>query len=196
MRTIDENIGYIFFSAFVDPPYISRVFDKSMSSFMDAAGIIIDLRGNPGGIGLMAQGMAGWLIAQKDCFLGTTYTRNGEHKLFIYPRPTTYTGPVAVLVDELSGSAAELFASGLKDLGRARVFGSPTEGAALASMIDKLPNGDVFLYAVGDYVSAGGQSLEGVGVTPDVEVTPTRKALLEGRDEVLQAAVDWIRHRG
>ena len=143
----------------------------------------------------MAQGMAGWLISQKGQFLGTTYTRDGEQKLFIYPRPTTYTGPVAILVDGLSGSASEVFAAGLRDLGRARVFGSPTEGEALASMIDRLPNGDVFLYAVGDYVSAAGQPLEGVGVIPDVVVTPTREALLEGRDEVLQAAVDWIRHQ-
>jgi carboxyl-terminal processing protease len=75
---------------------------------------------------------------------------------------------------------------------RGRIFGSRTAGAALPSIIEKLPNGDSFQYAVANYISHGGQPLEGIGVIPDEEVRLTRPGLLEGHDAVLDAALDWI----
>jgi carboxyl-terminal processing protease len=163
---------------------------------MDADGIVIDLRGNPGGIGAMAIGMGGWLVDERNLYLGTMKTRETELKFVLNPRVKTYDGPVAILADELSGSTAEIFTGGLQDLGRARIFGSRTAGAALPSMIERLPNGDRFQYAFASYVSASGQALEGDGVTPDHEVVHTRDALLDGRDLVVEAAVQWIREQG
>ena len=96
-------------------------------------------------------------------------------------------------MDELSLSTAEILAGGLKDLKRARVFGTRTPGAALPSMIVLLPNGDRFQFAMANYISAGGKPLEGEGVIPDVETPLTRAALLEGRDPAVEAAVRWIR---
>ena len=116
-------------------------------------------------------------------------------RLVVNPRPVTYRGPLAVLVDGCSVCASECLAGGLKDLKRARVFGSRTTGMALPSAVEKLPNGDGFLFAFGNYVARGGQPLEGVGVMPDVEVKLTREALLEGRDPILEAAVHWITAR-
>jgi carboxyl-terminal processing protease len=107
----------------------------------------------------------------------------------------TYRGAVAILVDGCSASTSEILAEGMKDLGRARVFGTRTAGAALPSAIDKLPNGDGFQHAVADYISEGGKSLEGAGVIPDVEVKLTQEALLAGRDPVLEAAIEWIHSR-
>jgi C-terminal processing protease CtpA/Prc len=66
-------------------------------------------------------------------------------------------------------------------------------GAVLPSAIEKLPNGDGFQFAFANYVSEGGEVLEGTGVVPNTEVVPTRKALLQGRDPVLEAAIAWIR---
>jgi carboxyl-terminal processing protease len=98
-----------------------------------------------------------------------------------------------VLVDGVSASTAEIFAGGLQDLKRARVFGTRSAGAALPSTIKKLPNGDGLQYAQANYISEGGQPLEGRGVVPDVEVKQSRQALLNGHDRVVDAAVDWIR---
>ena len=193
VRTIDENIGYIAFSGFFDPNNVMKIFNDAMVSFMDADGIIIDIRGNPGGIGPMAMGMAGWLVKEQDQHLGTMYTRVTELNFVVIPRAVTYDGPVAVLVDGLSGSTSEIFAGGLQDLGRARVFGTRTAGAALPSAIERLPNQDGFQYAVANYISEGGEVLEGRGVIPDVEVIPSREALLRGEDPVVRAAVGWIR---
>jgi carboxyl-terminal processing protease len=79
----------------------------------------------------------------------------------------------------------------MRDIGRARVFGVRTAGAALPSIVVKLPNDDRFQYAVANYISAGGKTLEGDGVVPDEVVVPDRKALLAGKDPILDAAVRW-----
>jgi carboxyl-terminal processing protease len=100
---------------------------------------------------------------------------------------------LAVLIDGGSASTSEILAGGLQDLKRARVFGTRSAGAALPSIIIKLPNGDGFQYANANYVSQSGKILEGVGVTPDVVVRHTRRALLSGRDAVVDAAMAWIR---
>src|SRR2546421_2747774 len=141
------------------------------------------------GLGIMAMGMAGWFIEKPDQRLGTMHTRQAPLKFTVNPRLPTYRGPVAILVDGSSGSTSEVFAGGMKDLGRARIFGTRTAGAALPPAIDRLPNGDAFQHALADYISEGGQPLEGVGVAPDVEVRLTRAALLAGRDPVLDAAI-------
>ncbi len=65
-------------------------------------------------------------------------------------------------------------------------------GAALPSMIERLPNNDGFQYAVANCKSAKGQVLDGIGVTPNQDVRHTRQALLQGRDLVKEAAVKWI----
>ena len=113
-------------------------------------------------------------------------------KFFINPRSPHFEGPLAVLVDGLSASTSEIFAGGMQDLGRARVFGTRTAGAALPSVIEKLPNGDGFQYAIANYISEGGKTLEGNGVKPDVEVAPDRDSLRARRDPVLDAALKWL----
>jgi carboxyl-terminal processing protease len=100
---------------------------------------------------------------------------------------------VAVLIDGLSASTSEIFAGGMQDLGRARIFGTRSAGAALPSMIERLPNGDAFQFAAASYTSQSGKVLEGAGVTPDETKPLTRAALLAGKDPALDAAVDWIR---
>jgi len=192
-RPLEGTLGYIAFNMFIDPGRLMPAFNAAMREFLEADGLVIDLRGNPGGILAMGMGMAGWLIDEKNHRLGTMYVKDQEVKIVVFPRPETYEGPVAILVDGLSGSCSEIFAGGLQDLGRARVFGSRTMGAVLPSAIEKLPNGDGFQYAFANYVSEGGEVLEGRGVIPDQAITPTREALLQGRDEVLEAAITWIR---
>lgn len=189
---INGNIGYIFFSSFFDPMHIMPEFNKAVMSFMDKDGIIIDVRGNPGGIGGMAMGMTGWFVDEKGRYLGKLTTRDSELKLIINPRPVTFKGKVAVLVDEMSTSSSEFLAGGLQAIGAARVFGTRTPGAALPSVIDRLPNGDAFQYVIGNYTAEDGTRLEGTGVIPDFEITPGRKQLLESGDPVLKAAVKWI----
>lgn len=190
--TLDGGIGYFAFNCFFDPITLMPAYAAAISAFMDSPGIIIDLRGNPGGIGVLATGMCGWLVSEKNLYIGTLSTRDTELKMIVNPRPKPYTGPIAVLIDGLTGSAAEFLAGGLKDIDRARILGTTSVGAALPSTFEILPNGDRFQYVFADYVLGSGVALEGKGVVPHEEVKLTRKALLEGRDPVIEAAVAWI----
>ena len=107
-------------------------------------------------------------------------------------RVQPYAGPVAILVDETSGSASEVFAGGMQALGRARVVGDTSLGGVLPAVTDRLPNGDVLYHAIAEFVTATGVHLEGRGVVPDQPVPLTRADLLAGRDPALDAALAWI----
>lgn len=192
-RMMENDILYFAFSFFLDPGRIMGAYNQAIGENLGARGVIIDLRGNMGGIGAMAMGMSGWFIPEKGRNLGTMYLRDNEIRFTVSPRALTYDGPVAILVDCVSASTSEIMAGGLKDLGRARIFGGRTAGAALPSMIERLPNGDGFQYAIANYISHSGDVLEGDGVGPTDPVGLRRADLLEGRDTVLEAALDWIR---
>ncbi len=189
----DSQIEYTAFNMFLAPDRLMPEFADAVQGCLKCDGFIIDLRGNPGGLGAMAMGMANWFVDQKDLRLGTLLLRDTALKFVLNPRPETYGGPLAILVDDTSASTSEIFAGGLQDLKRARIFGSRTAAAALPSVIEKLPNGDTFQYAIANYVSEGGRELEGNGVTPDVETPLTRAALLAGKDPALDAAIQWIK---
>jgi carboxyl-terminal processing protease len=189
------NIGYVSFNMFLDPARLMNLFAEAVQSCIKCDGFVIDLRGNPGGIGVMAMGMAGWFIDKPDQLLGTLYMRESTLKFIVNPRVNTFAGPVAILVDGASASTSEIMAGGMKDLGRAHIFGTRTAAAALPSVLEMLPNGDGFQYAIANYISEGGKPLEGLGVTPDVEAPVTRNALLEGKDPALDAAIAWIKER-
>lgn len=192
-KRVDKTIGYIALNAFFDPVNVIKTFSQAIKDYQHDDGLILDLRGNPGGIGAMSMGLGGWFITESNQKLGTMITRDGSLYFSLTPRPGPFTGPLAVIVDELSMSTSEILAGGLKDLKRATIFGTKTPGAALPSRIDILPNGDLFQYAFANYIAVGGKPLEGLGVVPDIEAPPTRAALLEGRDAALEAAIKWVR---
>lgn len=186
------DIGYFRFNYFMDPTTVMGRFNQAMTAWRDKPGVIVDLRGNPGGLGAMAMGMAGWFAAEKGQKLGTMIMRGGELNFVINRRAGAYEGKVAVLIDGLSASTSEILAGGLKDLDLARLFGSRTAGAALPSYIVKLPNGDGFQYAVANYISEGGEVLEGRGVEPHEPVIPGRENLRTEGDPVREAARRWL----
>jgi carboxyl-terminal processing protease len=180
--------------AAVDAP-----FQKAIDEFRSASGIVIDLRGNPGGLAAMMMGIAGHFIADRRP-LGVMKTRDTELRFAVNPRLVSaagtpvqpYAGPVAILIDALSGSASECFTGGMQSLKRARVFGQTSMGQALPALFQRLPNGDVMIHAYGDFVTSDGTRLEGRGVVPDEEVPLRRDDLLAGRDRTLEAALAWI----
>jgi carboxyl-terminal processing protease len=190
-RRLGEATGYLRLSSFFDPVWLQEELRKLVEECRTCRGIIVDVRGNPGGISILAPAVVGWFISQP-VSLGTYFLRGVNLKLAVNPRPQPFAGKLAVLVDGLSMSTAEFLAGGVQDIGRGRIFGEPTPGVALPSIIEKLPTGDGLQYVMANYISAGGKRLEGVGVTPDHVVPLRRAALLEGRDAVLEAAQQWI----
>lgn len=191
-RRLRGDTGYVRFNIFLDPASLMGKFKDAVASCLDCRGFVIDLRGNPGGLAILASTMAGFFVEEPDTKLGTLYQRDLTLRLTVNPRLEMFRGPLAILVDESSVSTSEIMAGGLQDLKRARIFGTRTAGAALPSMVEQLPNGDLFQYAMANYISESGRTLEGHGVTPDVEIKTTKASLLNGKDPVLEAALDWI----
>jgi carboxyl-terminal processing protease len=178
---------------------VDAQFQKAMDEFRSADGIVIDLRGNPGGLAAMIMGLAGHFVSDR-ATLGVMKTRQSEMKFPANPRLVNaagdrvepYKGPVAILVDGMTGSASECFSGGLQSLGRVRVFGQTSMGQALPALFDRLPNGDVLIHAWGDFVTGTGVRIEGRGVVPDEPVALTRAGLLAGHDATLEGALAWI----
>ncbi len=190
-------VGVIGFNVWM--PAVDPLFASAVERFRGADGIVIDLRGNPGGLAAMIMGIAGHFMTERTP-LGTMKTRDSELRFAANPRlvdaagrrVTPYAGPVAVLVDGMTGSASECFAGGLQSLGRVRVFGQTSMGQALPAFFDRLPNGDILIHATGDFVTANGTRLEGRGVIPDETVPVRREDLLAGRDATAAAALAWV----
>ena len=163
------------------------------------AGTARQQRGNPGGLAALIMGISGHFFTER-LTLGVMKTRDAELRFVTNPRLVNasgdrvppFGGPVAILVDGMSGSASECFAGGMQSLGRARVFGQPSMGQALPALFDRLPNGDLLIHAYGDFVTSDGRRLEGRGVIPDESQPLRRDDLLAGRDRPLEAALDWI----
>ena len=188
-KRLADNIGYIRFNVWVVPQMLKL--RKAMRLLSDSDGIIFDLRGNPGGIGAMASGLAGLLI-EKQSSLGTMKTRTGEMNFSVFPQKDAFSGKIVILTDYGTGSTSEVFAAGMQDVRRAKIVGETTAGAVLPSVMEKLPTGALFQYAIADYKSPNKILIEGRGVKPDIEVNLTRGSLLKGQDLQIEAAIKEI----
>lgn len=185
---------------FIWLPGTVEAVEEALALVHGVDGIVLDIRGNLGGVGMAAQAVAGCFAIAPFSF-GTMKGRHSEMPMHVDPRTVErdgqviapYTGPVAILTDRLTGSASELFTAGFKDSGRARVFGEPTSGAALPAVIAELPNGDRLLHAIWDFIRNTGKSIEGRPVQPDVGATLTAADLVSGYDPALEAAMRWLR---
>ena len=188
-KLLPGNIGYIRFNMWVIPQ-MAKI-RAAIREFAGARGIIFDLRGNPGGVGGMAPGVAG-LLMDKQTSLGSMRARQGTTNFIVYPQEAPFMGPVVILTDHGTGSTSEVFAAGLQDTGRAVTVGETTAGAVLPSIFEKLPTGAIFQYAIADYRSPKDVLVEGRGVPADVVVQQTRASLLAGHDAQLDAAVKYV----
>ncbi|MFD6972997.1 S41 family peptidase [Streptomyces sp. NPDC059949] len=129
------------------------------------AGVVLDLRGNPGGLVAEAVTAASAFL---DGGLVATYDVRGDQRV-LHAAPGGDTArPLVALVDGGTMSAAELVTGALQDRGRAVAVGSRTFGKGSVQMPTELPDGSVAELTVGTYRTPAGRSLDGSGITPDV----------------------------
>ena len=188
-RLMPGNIGYIRFNMWVIPQMAKL--RKAVAELSTAEALIIDLRGNPGGVGGMAPGLAGLLVNQK-ATLGSMKTRGGSMEFVAFPQREPFIGKLVILTNHSTGSTSEVFAAGMQESGRAVLVGERTAGAVLPSVFEKLATGYLFQYAISDYRSPKNILIEGRGVIPDLEVKQTRASLLSGADAQLDEAIKLI----
>jgi carboxyl-terminal processing protease len=189
------GVGVIAFNVFLVQPVLEDI-KRAVARFIahKVRAIVLDLRGNPGGQGAMAIPV-GALFVTAPVTLGTLKFRDFNQTLVARPEmgQKPFTGPLAILTDEGTASAAEILAAGLQEAKRAVVVGDASLGAVLPSVIESLPGGAVMQYVVADFKTEKGVLLEGRGVQPDKRVVETRAALRSGRDPVLDAALVAVR---
>ncbi|MEU3036924.1 S41 family peptidase [Streptomyces jietaisiensis] len=129
-------------------------------------GIVLDLRGNSGGLVAEAVTAASAFL---DGGLVATYDIGGEQRALHAGRGGDTTRPVVVLVDGGTMSAAELLTGALQDRCRAIVVGTRTFGKGSVQMPSRLPDGSVAELTVGHYRTPSGRGVDGRGITPDLE---------------------------
>ncbi|MFF2508438.1 S41 family peptidase [Streptomyces sp. NPDC058067] len=129
-------------------------------------GVILDLRGNSGGLVTEAVTAASAFL---DGGLVATYDVRGRQRALHAQRGGDTSRPVVALVDSGTMSAAELLTGALQDRGRAVVVGSKTFGKGSVQMPSRLPDGSVAELTVGHYRTPAGRAVDGRGITPDLE---------------------------
>lgn len=188
-RRLPNGIGYVRFQ-----PWLMSQLEPvrgAIREFQDAPGIIIDLRGNVGGIGMMASSLAG-LFYEKNTSLGTMRLRQGNLRLAVFPDKKPYLGPLVILVDEMSISTSEIMAGSLQEMKRATIIGRQTPGMVLPSQVESLPGGARLQYVFADFRTPKGVLLEGRGVKPNIPIELNRELLLSEEDPFLARASQHI----
>lgn len=185
-RALTEDIGYIRFDNFSLP--VIEKFCEAIEIFETKKALVIDLRGNIGGVLSVSSTLAG-MLSDKPFKLGTSVYRYGTENMESAPKARNYKGTVIVLIDRLSISAAEMFAAALQDSKRAMIIGERSAGETLPSVSVALPTGATFLYPIANFKTPSGRFLEGAGVVPDKVIALDRSTLLSGSDPQLNAAI-------
>jgi len=153
-------------------------------------GIIIDLRGNPGGLLVETAQTA-------DMFLDggrivTQVNRDGSEQT-IDARPGEITDlPIVIVQDEFSASGSELLAAALQENGRATVVGARSFGKGTVNHSRELSNGGAVYVSIARWLTPDRNQIEGDGVRPDIEVSLTADDIEQQRDIAIYRAVDVL----
>jgi carboxyl-terminal processing protease len=150
------------------------------ASGAERSGVILDLRGNPGGLLVEATDVAG------------AFLNGGTVVEFFMPgkSPEIFNAigdgdsktPLVVLIDRGTASAAEIVAAALQDRNRAVIVGERTFGKAAVQDLTELSNGAALELTIGYYLTPNGKRLEGKGLDPDILVSPNEsKSVAETR---------------
>ena len=183
------GIGYIHFNWFHAD--LAGKLPSTIASMRNAPGLIIDLRGNPGGMRDVAIAGAAQLVSERSkC--STLRTRGGTRDIVLNAAHDSYDGPVVVMIDVMSKSSSEFFAGCTQAIGRSVVIGDRSPGSVGPAEIMPLPNGATFIYPVAQESTLDGTILEDHGVIPDIPVALDRALLSQGIDSQLEAATAYI----
>lgn len=190
-KVLDNNIGYIAIAEF--DTVTTDQFTEALQSLYDQniEGLIIDLRDNPGGDVDVVTAIADEILPEGLVFYmkdvngeETDYTCDGENEIQI---------PLVVLVNGNSASASEILTGAVQDAGCGVIVGTTTYGKGIVQTVGELPDGSAVKITTAAYFTRGGRSIQGTGITPDVEVELDAEAYLEdGTDTQLDKALEVV----
>jgi carboxyl-terminal processing protease len=187
-KQLPSGYGYIKLTLWKSP--IHDRFRAALDQLKSAPGIIIDLRDNPGGEVNEVLKIAGYFFQRHEPF-GDFITRSGKHMELATNnnKDAVYSGAVAILINESSGSGSEMFSAVMQEAGRALVVGRQSCGCLLGiSEFKKVKGGGELAVSELGYLSPRGRRIEGTGVIPDDLVQISIVDLQSKRDLTLVEA--------
>ena len=134
-----------------------------------AVALVVDLRGNPGGLKDQAIAVAGEFLKDGTVFIEKD-AAGTEQAMAVIPGGTATELPICVLIDELTASSAEILAGAIQDHGRGKLVGRTTSGMGTVLNQYTLSDGSAVLLAIYEWLTPKGRKIWHIGVTPDVDV--------------------------
>lgn len=175
---LDGTVGIVRISAFARGSGAATKSAVQRLRAQGATSLILDLRGNPGGLLDEAVKISSLFLRDGS----TVVSLAGAHRplRIVYAHNNlAVSSPLVVLVDAGSASASEVVAGALKDHGRATIVGLPTYGKSLVQQIDRLPSGAALKLTVARYLTPAGYDISRGGVQPDIRSRHALAAALQ-----------------
>jgi carboxyl-terminal processing protease len=191
-KRLPSGIGYIKLNLWKSP--VQKDFKRALEALRDAPGLIVDLRGNPGGEANVVVKIAGYFFNSHVSF-GQFTSRSGRAiSFYTSDDDQVYSGPLAILINEGSGSGSELFSGVMQENNRATIIGRQSCGCVLGiARYKKLRGGSELAVSELRYISPQGRKFEGTGVAPDKAIALTLTDLRQRRDAALEAAENFLK---
>ena len=190
-KMMEDNIGYISVSEFDEVTYDQ--FSEALSSLENQGmeGLVIDLRNNPGGNLDTVTDMLRLLLPE-----GTIVSirdKNGNTEEITCDGENKFTKPLAVLVNQYSASASEIFSGAVQDYGIGQIVGVTTYGKGVVQQLIDLEDGTYLKVTIAEYYTPSGRSINGTGVEPDVQAEYEYNSEDPQADNQLEAAVETVK---
>ena len=188
--SIEDEIGYIQISSFISST-VPNEFLEALENTSKAKGLIIDLRGNTGGLLSNAVFIANLFIDNGR--LVSIVGRNGyRYDVMAQNTNVDINKPVVILVDNTSASATEILAGAMKDYHRAKLVGTRTYGKGMVQKIIPMPNETGLNLTIAKYLTPHGSDINKRGISPALRVNFTKRDLETRTDSQLEKAKDIL----
>lgn len=166
-KMLDGGIGYMRISMFAENT--DELFTDELKKLedQDMRGLIIDLRGNPGGL-LKSVVQIGKFIVPQGPIVSVRERDGSQREYDSELAETKY--PIVVLIDGNSASASEILAGALQDTGAATLVGTKSYGKGSVQSVIPLTQGEGLKLTIAKYYTPSGRCIDGIGIEPDVEI--------------------------
>lgn len=192
---LDNQIGYIRLVEFdeVTADQFKEALEDLENQNMEK--LIIDVRNNPGGVLQVVCDMLDQLLPEG--LIVYTEDKNGNRKEYTSDEEHQFTKPLAVLANENSASASEIFAGAIQDYGIGTIVGTTTFGKGIVQRTFYLSDGTGVKLTVAKYYTPKGHDIHKKGITPDVEIEldeelKNQSSISHEEDNQLQKAIEVL----